>query len=181
MKDIKICSYVGSGKKGSTSIAMWNGTKVALKQWTSYSGYPTGPYSEWEILNYRRLKSLQGKLIPKLLFVTRNDSGRRAIGLELGRPIDEDHKTETELKAFNKESIAKHGWMQRKGSIRCNNFVYMNDNENKERLVAIDLESFIPNFLFSHNSSPTISYAPVLGIPIVEPTEVKIAGCTFSW
>ena len=57
------------------------------------------------------------------------------------------------------------------------NYVYMTDHEDsgeeRKRLVAIDLESFIP----THNPKAlpvAISHGSILGIPIVEPTEVEI-------
>lgn len=173
MEDIQCESWIGSGKKGSTLSAIWNGQKIALKSW-QVSGYDDGPLSEWEIHNYCRLKALQGSLIPKLLFVSRTSNGKRAIGLELGRPIFHCREVEMDYLA---DKIAKHGWMQRDVSIRPDNYVRMGP---KGRLVAIDLETFIPVFPRNHNHdlpSPTISRGSVLGIPVVESSEVEIEGC----
>lgn len=143
-----------------------------MKSWKGESGYDKGPLSQWEILNYCRLKAVQGSLIPKLLFVSRMRDGTRAIGLELGKPIHICYRCE--MQEINHE-LSEHGWMQRDGSLRSDNFVRI-----EGRLVAIDLESFIPAFYYvdiNHMPPPTISYGSVLGIPIVEPTEVQIEGC----
>lgn len=172
MEDVEDLSDIGHGKKGSTKIAMWNDKKIALKTWRdTYSE----PYSEWEILMYCRLKPLQGTLIPKLHFVSRTADGKRALGLELGQPMTYCQKESMHNVI---KSIAEYGWKQRCASIRPDNFVYMEgDNKDEKRLVAIDLESFVPDFHTKKNDScVVVAHDSVLGVPVEEPLNVEVPG-----
>eukprot|EP01083_Nonionella_stella_P098797 277915_1 len=91
-EEIEVLHHLGSGAKACTSKALWRGQHIALKSWdASFFGAEAWSYLYWEICRYCDLESVQGRLVPELLFVTRDsDTGFYMLGLELGEPVSGD-------------------------------------------------------------------------------------------
>jgi hypothetical protein len=186
--EIKVGKHLGNGKKASTSEAVWNGKTVALKCWNFCSAdYENAlAYSHWELSRYCDLKEAQGSLVPRLHFVSRNNyNGTLMLGLEMGEPVVWRDEGLEDAKDKLKEEIKKLGWKQRSGSWRNDNLVWMRNGDGSRRLVAIDLESFIPHFkgdksaiLRAPSNIAKVSY---FGVPEVSPSEVSIPECDQSW
>eukprot|EP00978_Attheya_sp_CCMP212_P047945 scaffold452290_cov63-Attheya_sp.AAC.3 len=178
-QEIKVLKPLGSGKKASASLATWNGRSIALKSWVgnncNYSF--ASAYSDWEILRYCNLKNVQGSLVPKLFFVSRQkDTGALVLGLELGTPVSGYERGLSDAKNKLRNDLEKEGWVQRSCSFRDDNLVWMQNEDNSKRLVAIDLESFIPYFgvetegkLHASNLNMTI-----FGLPEISPSELQL-------
>ena len=168
--EIETSGSLGSGKKGSTVAATWKGQSIALKSWKC--GCDAGPYSQWELLVYCHLKSLQGTLVPKLHFISHEPDGCLVFGLELGRPRHCVPRSEMNEAM---DEISQHGWTQRSVSIRSDNFVCMANEDGTERLVATDLESFIPVFGVANPVKPPAYFenTTFYGIPVVHPWKSK--------
>jgi hypothetical protein len=186
--EIKVGEHLGDGKKASTSEAVWNGKTVALKCWNVCSSdYANSlAYSHWELSRYCDLKEAQGSLVPRLQFVSRNkDNGILMLGLEMGEPVDCCDEGLEDAKGKLHEAIKKLWWKQRRASWRNDNLVWMRNGDGSRRLVAIDLESFIPHF---EGGKSTIPHAPssianvsYFGVPEVSPSGVSIPECDKSW
>ncbi len=147
-EDIEVLSYLGRGKKGSTRKAKWDGRIIALKSWHENSLYSNDcAYSHWELSCYNALKAVQGSLVPTLYFVSRSEkTGKLMLGLELGEEASLYDSGFEEAKQEVGDALKKEGWIQRDGSFRPDNLVWMKNENESKRLVAIDLESFIPYF-----------------------------------
>lgn len=167
---------LGKGCKSSTRKVKWKGKEVALK--CGDSSLNSGPMSQWELERYSDLQAVQGTLIPKLLFVSRDkNTGERLFGFELGRPVPAQAippMYRSEMDKLNTK-LKMHGWCQRPTSWRMDNVVIMkNEDGVTDRLVAIDLETFIP---VSYRQVPIPirrHAAPIYGVPVINPREVQI-------
>lgn len=180
--EIKVGRGLGCGKKASTSEAVWNGKTVALKSWTFGGRYEHArAYSHWELSRYCDLKEAQGNLVPRLHFVCRRH-GTLMLGLEMGQPVHDYCNELEDAKSKLWKALTEQGWKQRSGSWRNDNLVWMQNDDGSRRLVAIDLESFIPHFGKSIPRAPSktakMSY---FGVPEVSPSEVRIHGCDETW
>ena len=184
--EIEVLKPLGSGKKSSASLATWNGRSIALKSWRAdNSNYSDAPaYSYWELMCYCNLKDAQGSLVPELLFVSRQkDTGTLVLGLELGEPVSGYEEGFRDAKKKLRTDLEKEGWIQRSGSFRDDNLVWMQNEDNSKRLVAIDLESFIPYFGVEreerlHASKRNMT---IFGLPEISPSELKLDNCKTSW
>jgi len=130
-------------------------------------------FPQWEL--ERCCDSVQGKLVPKLYFVSREASGKRMFGLELGAPVRRSDEKEYALyqkhKVTLRQNLSKTGWMQREESF---DRTLMKNKNGTRRLVAIDIESFVPTFNQPEVTiQPTSGVELILGIPFVSPAEVK--------
>jgi hypothetical protein len=182
--EIKVGKHLGDGKKASTSEAVWNGKTVALKCW-DFCSYNCLAYSHWELSRYCNLKEAQGSLVPRLHFVSRNkDNGNLMLGLEMGEPVVWSDEGLEDAKDKLNEEIKKLGWKQRDLSWRNDNLVWMRNGDGSRRLVAIDLESFIPHFKGDKSAIPrapsNIAKVSYFGVPEVSPSEVSIPECDQS-
>ncbi|KAG7346011.1 hypothetical protein IV203_005078 [Nitzschia inconspicua] len=194
--EVQVQTWIGSGHKASTLKAIWKGRDIALKRVESSD---KGPYFTWEISRYHDLRAIQGKLIPKLFFVSREKTtGKRLLGLELGVPLDSHWPKEQAANLRSK--LIPIGWRQRDCSWRLDNVVWMKNKKSKakdkksynsnywsnpkkrrrkkcktfpiKRLVAIDLESWIPTY---HPKCSTLEIRrSIFGLPILHPTELMI-------
>lgn len=179
---------LGEGKKSTTRLALWKGRRVAVKTWrtgryaSDYKSHKHA-YSYWELSRYCDLASVQGQIIPKLLFCLRVDSSTM-IGMELGTPVTADDGEYPKAVTKVMDTLKGLGWKQREESCRRDNFVWMMNGDKSRRLVAIDLESFIPcygaevpvsNPLIRKNRRPT-----PFGVPEITPAEVELPGYTES-
>ena len=184
-QEFEVLKPLGSGKKSSASLATWNGRSIALKSWRAdNSNYSDAPaYSYWELMCYCNLKDAQGSLVPELLFVSRQkDTGTLVLGLELGEPVSGYEEGFRDAKKKLRTDLEKEGWIQRSGSFRDDNLVWMQNEDNSKRLVAIDLESFIPYFGVEreerlHASKRNMT---IFGLPEISPSELQLDNCDTS-
>ena len=185
-------AFLPEGKKSHVKRATWKrkgeraNIDVALKK-SYYTNL--NAYTFWEFCRYNDLKSVQGKLIPKLHFILR-DEGKLMLGLELVKPL---HREESKRLDVLYEELKATGWVQRDRSFfdRYDNFVTMQNEDGSQRLVVTDLESFIPWFQEKRESNNKPHVASVianreirfLGIPEISPTELEIPGSDkdFEW
>ena len=184
--EIKVVKPLGRGKKSSVSLALWNGKEIALKKWKedNYNYQDTDAYSYWELLRYCDLKESQGKLIPELYFITREkETNTPLLGLELGQSVRGDEPGLYRAKNDLQKKLKKEGWIQRSGSWRDDNLVWMQNEDKSKRLVAIDLESFIPYFGSAAdgkwNNSKTMTTP--FGLEEVSPINLRLDNCDESW
>mmetsp|Transcript_27484 Transcript_27484/g.42095 ORF Transcript_27484/g.42095 Transcript_27484/m.42095 type:complete len:150 (-) Transcript_27484:3717-4166(-) len=91
-EEIEVLHLLGFEMQASTSQALWRGQSIALKSWdASFYGARTWPYLYWDLCRYCDLKSDQGRLFSKLLFVSRDsDVSLYMLDLELGEPASGD-------------------------------------------------------------------------------------------
>ena len=169
---------LGKGCKSSTTKVNWLGKEVALKR--GCTSLSSGPMSQWELERYSDLQAVQGTLIPKLLFVSRDKkTGERLFGVELGSPVCAGFSLispiyQREMDELDNK-IKMHGWCQRPDSWRMDNVVSMkNEDGVTNRLVAIDLETFIPVSYRRIPISIRRHAAPIYGVPVINPREVQI-------
>jgi hypothetical protein len=197
--DLDIHEEIGRGKKSLVRRATWkkqkgdeptNNIDVALKSHYDTDSYPNiAAYTFWEFCRYNDLKAVQGKLIPKLHFILR-DEGKLMLGLELGKPVRRDEYESTRVKELYSD-LQDTGWVQREGSFRYDNFAWMKNEDGSQRLVAIDIESFIPWFQGRNAYTNRSLVARVianrelkfLDIPEISPTELEIPDIdkSFEW
>mmetsp|Transcript_425 Transcript_425/g.510 ORF Transcript_425/g.510 Transcript_425/m.510 type:complete len:218 (+) Transcript_425:348-1001(+) len=186
-EEIEVLSYLGGGKKGSTRKAKWDGRIIAFKSWYENSSYSNDcAYSHWELSCYNALKAVQGSLVPKLYFVPRSEkTGKLMFGLELGEEASSYDSGYEEAKNELGDALKKEGWIQRDGSFRPDNLVWMKNEGESKRLVAIDLESFIPYFGPNRRKNKRkIESFPfdaerftIFGLPQICPSKLQLHNC----
>jgi len=157
VKDIQIewSALLGQGKKTSVVPATWQGIEVAL-QICDNDHDNKYKYGQRELERYCDLKELQGTFIPCLYFFSRQEDGTHMLGLERGERV-KDCVSETELDELNDKVIA-YGWRQREGPLRPDNTVWMKNDNGTNRLVLVDLESFLPTNEAWHSRLATFTH-----------------------
>lgn len=140
---------LGYGRHGSVREAVWGNKSIAVKVFdVDHEGVDS---FERELSAYLSLNKVQGLLIPKLYFWSRHWAGSLfAIGLQAGRwePVHGSRDSWAEKEAVL-EGLREYGFLHH-DSDDIRNFIYIDDEEGGERLVAIDLESIEP-----YRSSPS--------------------------
>lgn len=134
---------LGDGRHGSVREAVWCGTRVAVKTFDLDHG--AGNSFKHELDAYISLTKFQSLLVPKLLFWSRHWTGSLfALGLQIGRMEPKDSRRDIfEEKEILLENLRQCGYVHG-DSEDLRNFIYIDNGECEERLVAIDLECMEP-------------------------------------
>ena len=146
-------AFLGHGRHGDVFAIPWPlsavGPKptcsVAVKAFESSAGLRAFRH---EVSIYKALQALQGKHVPRLLFVgVRSILGpqqpERLLGLQLGRPLPDDfaHWSTTQLRQRDEalEALRAAGFEQSDTEPR--NFVLLRGDDGTERVAVVDLET----------------------------------------
>ena len=137
-EEIEILEVIGEGRNGAAFKVCWHGQEVAMKQFDI--GRQSEAYFSQEINAYMKLQDVWGVLVPRPVFVSESFTGGRLfLGLQLGRDPEGDDDTSSApsiIKRLEDEFGIKHN------DAAGRNFVFVDDGEGSERLVAIDFEDY---------------------------------------
>ena len=131
------CPVLGTGRHGAVRAVDVRGQRVALKEFVDRQAF------EKEVRAYEVLKPLQGKVIPRLLFVGRTEGYERVLGLELGKPLPDDFSQWTEQQLRERDAavlaLRRAGFEQE--DFEGRNFVVL---PSSNCVAVVDLESLRP-------------------------------------
>ena len=131
------CPVLGTGRHGAVRAVDVCGQRVALKEFVDRQAF------EKEVRAYEVLKPLQGKVIPRLLFVGRTEGYERVLGLELGKPLPDDFSLWTEQQLRERDAavlaLRRAGFEQE--DFEGRNFVVL---PSSNCVAVVDLESLRP-------------------------------------
>jgi hypothetical protein len=136
--DVEIIGSLGYGKNGVVFLAVWNGKKIALKQFDV--GKDGNESFDNEVEAYTKLKDAWGSLVATPLFVSESWGGWiKFLGLQLGRdpaPGDDISEWTNVLSSLEDD----YGFRHDDADGGCNMIFITDEDSGRERLVAIDLE-----------------------------------------
>ncbi len=132
------CPVLGIGRHGSVRAVVIRGQRVALKEFADQKAF------DKEVCVYEQLKPLQGRVIPRLLFVGRTEGYECVLGLELGAPLPDDFSqwTEQQLRERDEAVLALRRAGYEQEDFEGRNFVVL---PSTNRVAVVDLESVRPH------------------------------------
>ncbi|KAL3917684.1 MAG: hypothetical protein SGILL_004597 [Bacillariaceae sp.] len=139
---LRVGARLGSGRNGDVFQALHKGEQIAIKQfdlnknWASY---------EREVLAYKYLKKVWGKLVPTPKLISASPSGNvRYLGMTLGAPPtgdDDEHKEFCKKISILKTEHHFHHLDAFSGERGPEPFITVNDGDNGgKKVLVIDLE-----------------------------------------
>ncbi len=141
--ELTLLGDLARGRTCSVLEMAWKGSLYAVKQW-DLTDEDAGVRAEREIAMYNRLRSLQGKFIPRAAFRSTSPSGGVILlGLQRCTPLPEDEQLwaaeQHKQRAQALEALRCAGVMQTDDEAR--NYVLLRDADGVDRVAVVDLET----------------------------------------